>query len=274
MASLTTALTTVSIHAARADRDQDRRDSGAARQVSIHAARADRDAEVGQDTLAKLVSIHAARADRDQAAAERSSRGMRFNPRGPRGPRPPGAWRFTPTLPKFQSTRPARTATRCCEQARHPGRVSIHAARADRDQDVRDHAIELVFQSTRPARTATRLGVRLLIPRQVSIHAARADRDSSQRVAATLFRCFNPRGPRGPRPLDRVAPNKPSWFQSTRPARTATAGVGAGFGDEGFQSTRPARTATRAEVGRGGESVFQSTRPARTATAARFKAQA
>ena len=151
--------------------------------------------------------------------------------------------------PAFQSTRPARGATK------HSSRitlnyqsVSIHAPRAGRDQYRRtiDHA-GFKFQSTRPARGAT-----------VALQHAHA-----------RYSGFNPRAPRGARRSRLSADQATTRFQSTRPARGATTASvmstpqvaivsihapRAGRDSNrtmivcrrlSFQSTRPARGATR-----------------------------
>ena len=126
----------------------------------------------------------------------------------------------------FRSTRPVRTATRTGGLDIRRTRVSIHAAREDRDFNARYKSqISIVFRSTRPVRTATLAGlgtsgedvfrstrpVRTATPEKpaarprvsVSIHAAREDRD-------------------GPFAGDNTPMHK---FRSTRPVRTATPNV-------------------------------------------------
>ncbi len=116
-------------------------------------------------------------------------------------------------------------------------------------------------------------GARLMTPVtkpgeiMVSIHAPRAGRDRPRPPSATPNRRFNPRAPRGARhvPVDAAAdctsfnPRAPRGarhddgqsvlmpdeFQSTRPARGATAVTNPGLkAVVEFQSTRPARGAT------------------------------
>ena len=59
-------------------------------------------------------------------------------------------------------------------------------------------------------------------------------------------RCFNPRAPRGARPICLASGEKSVEFQSTRPARGATLEAGRIVSTPLFQSTRPARGATAA----------------------------
>ncbi len=101
----------------------------------------------------------------------------------------------------FQSTRPARGAT------------SWSMA----------FAMRIAFQSTRPARGATRLVAVQHSHRRVSIHAPRAGRDRSDPAPARRPCSFNPRAPRGARLWDFQTMPYGSLFQSTRPARGATA---------------------------------------------------
>ena len=85
-----------------------------------------------------------------------------------------------PTLEDlFQSTPPARAATR--EDIRHAvvPVVSIHAARAGGDRDRAAHRLaDVAFQSTPPARAATTVPSRHRQHPIVSIHAARAGGDA------------------------------------------------------------------------------------------------
>ena len=123
----------VSIHAPRAGRDGRHTPSVTACKVSIHAPRAGRDR--GRDRRGRRnapVSIHAPRAGRD---AERywASLNPDVSIHAPRAGRDPPTWAAEAWACMFQSTRPARDATRYRRRARFSTR----------------------FQSTRPARDAT-----------------------------------------------------------------------------------------------------------------------
>ena len=122
-----------------------------------------------------------------------------FNPRAPRGARRGCFWCEKAT-DVFQSTRPARGATRLLNPDAIQRLVSIHAPRAGRDLQT-DSTIMLTdsfnpraprgarrlqpgicdfvmgFQSTRPARGATPETLVWMRLEQVSIHAPRAGRD-------------------------------------------------------------------------------------------------
>ena len=100
----------------------------------------------------------------------------------------------------FQSTPPARAATGNQPHARHRAR----------------------FQSTPPARAATILAREPRHVRVVSIHAAREGGDETIPAASAPKQSFNPRRPRGRRPLDLYSCPRDIQFQSTPPARAAT----------------------------------------------------
>jgi len=146
------------------------------------------------------VSIHAPRAGRDRGVHAAPKRIERFNPRAPRGARlirPPAVLQAL----QFQSTRPARGATRCPGLRCQDRLVSIHAPRAGRDADAAHHVLEVSSFNPRAPRGARQGrpdgGV---VRENVSIHAPRAGRDVAGAVHWTLT----------------------IGFQSTRPARGAT----------------------------------------------------
>ena len=102
-------------------------------EVSIHAPRTGRDAS--EDNLSRLitdVSIHAPRTGRDHRHVDPDGGEPSFNPRAPHGAR-----QRTNTIEigpiRFQSTRPARGATRGGGSPGHRRAVSIHAPRTGRD---------------------------------------------------------------------------------------------------------------------------------------------
>ena len=101
------------------------------------------------------------------------------------------------------------------------------------------------FQSTLPARGATcSRGSKLRSIADISIHAPRTGSDEAHKKRAHRAKYFNPRSPHGER-LDRETA---VWFSPQ------------------FQSTLPARGATAAKCGWNSTSPFQSTLPARGAT--------
>ena len=147
------------------------------------------------------------------------------------------------------------------------------------------------FQSTPPARGATGPLPLPHMLHRISIHAPREGGDVHDGPGGRMGQHFNPRPPRGGRRqelrgLRRMAdisihaPReggdvgltrdqiKPALFQSTPPARGATALVGADqIGVLGDFNPRPPRGGRRRGWGgSGGEIIFQSTPPARGAT--------
>ncbi len=171
-------------------------------------------------------------------------------PRG--GRRFPGPFCALPA--QFQSTPPARGATR--RKSRHPRRlaVSIHAPREGSDRGTTSPLLEAnLFQSTPPARGATHSHSRIFSASAVSIHAPREGSD------AYLYGDnggdsygFNPRPPRGERLMAHFTTTPQRLFQSTPPARGATTPAGDNSASRMFQSTPPARGATCARRSRRG----------------------
>ena len=145
----------------------------------------------------------------------------------------------------FQSTPPARAATRCPHRVHHRSGVSIHAAREGGDRMVlrpraplarfnprrprgrRQGAVILSFiykefQSTPPARAATASTAPVTWRCTVSIHAAREGGDPAKRRKPRARKSFNPRRPRGRRQTVLYIGVIFVLFQSTPPARAAT----------------------------------------------------
>ena len=171
---------------------------------------------------ARFISIHALREERD----------------GWKGPR-------KAIFVRFQSTRSARSATRH-QQPHHVRRhfnpraprgarprffrlfilggiISIHALREERDAKANKRATTAIeFQSTRSARSATCQLNFICQFMAISIHALREERDLSVLPRLSLCIYFNPRAPRGARPLRRPSLAATWQFQSTRSARSAT----------------------------------------------------
>ena len=168
------------------------------------------------------VSIHAPRTGRDVQKAQALDANQSFNPRAPHGARQWSSRKLT-TAVAFQSTRPARGATKARTGLPSTERVSIHAPRTGRDRHM-PHLPNIPgeFQSTRPARGATYQppisdrhepcfnpraphGARLRSDsrdanlRSVSIHAPRTGRDYMHWGCDFGAWCFNPRAPHGAR---------------------------------------------------------------------------
>ena len=168
--------------------------------------------------------------------------------------------------------------------------ISIHAPRTGSDKSSSGRRpAERRFQSTLPARGATptpqlggiTMNISIHAPRTgsdifghqyvrcepISIHAPRTGSDERPACTRKSGAYFNPRSPHGERRKTRLHKKKRSLFQSTLPARGATAPHRQTRRRPVFQSTLPARGATVMFVVlllsfQG----FQSTLPARGAT--------
>ena len=189
----------------------------------------------------------------------------------------------------FQSTRPARGATRMrlIMFWRYP--VSIHAPRAGRDTRTYRESLTPTsfnpraprgarlfddlpgvildpFQSTRPARGATSPHCGLQRPKPVSIHAPRAGRD--RRACGPAWTCrvsiHAPRAGRDRQTRQARIPRQGFNPRAPRGARQSDTMRRISSGE--FQSTRPARGATKLPRYSQQNDGFQSTRPARGAT--------
>ena len=146
-----------------------------------------------------------------------------FNPRTPRGVRLLQE-QEAELEQVFQSTHPARGATHRHIQGRQYSKISIHAPREGCDSSgLTRCAISHVFQSTHPARGATVFWYQPHIPqfyfnprtpRGVRLPLFFLLKDSAD---------FNPRTPRGVRQDAYITCDSAEPFQSTHPARGATA---------------------------------------------------
>ncbi len=203
-----------------------------------------------------------------------------FNPRAPRGARLNNAKYYASNV-VFQSTRPARGATKTDLQLNQNSAISIHAPREGRDRRQQSPLSELryfnpraprgarrsgrcrgwssnsLFQSTRPARGAT--PQQKAAPPRTLFQSTRPARGATGKgkEQQNVQHNFNPRAPRGARQRIYRNPQQYKTFQSTRPARGATRSFGSKSKNKEFQSTRPARGATEAyfENYRGDEDI-------------------
>ena len=167
----------ISIHAPRTGSDP--RDATHLHQhhISIHAPRTGSDSPDESRERNRPISIHAPRTGSD--GTRRSSCGSRsnFNPRSPHGERRACKAQLSATC-QFQSTLPARGATRNAGLYYRGCNISIHAPRTGSD------AMALCcflrhneFQSTLPARGATSCRLRISDGWRISIHAPRTGSD-------------------------------------------------------------------------------------------------
>ena len=130
---------------------------------------------------------------------------------------------------QFQSTSPARGTTFPPVSSDHLDGISIHVPReGDDSADPVTAAASEKFQSTSPARGTTTLDVSSGQPRPISIHVPREGDDGMQHLGDAFQVNFNPRPPRGGRPLTQVIQVEAEKFQSTSPARGTTQGM---YGD-------------------------------------------
>ena len=125
---------------------------------------------------------------------------------------------------RFQSTPPARGATRQRAFLLLHTKISIHAPREGGDRWLMDSRARVSrFQSTPPARGATFGLYRWDEKSTISIHAPREGGDSdsiSMQRSTALFQSTPPA--RGATPSAARTSGRPCAFQSTPPARGAT----------------------------------------------------
>ena len=173
--------------------------------------------------------------------------GLDFNPRPPRGGRRGGGCAFRRRSVIFQSTPPARGATRMwavffggmvyfnprpprggrpqsLSRIRPRQNISIHAPpRGGRRARLAPCTARVApFQSTPPARGATHGYKPSCVIFDISIHAPREGGDRGPAEGQPDRRDFNPRPPRGGRRKASLRRTTLHLFQSTPPARGAT----------------------------------------------------
>ena len=194
-----------------------------------------------------------------------------FNPRSPHGERRIKAQKGGAAW-SFQSTLPARGATLNHEYPHPKKPISIHAPRTGSDMadlfgdwvpDISIHAPRtgsdvinkiransaVQFQSTLPARGATcRPVLRFHPQRHFNPRSPHGERQSRARNKAVAHH-FNPRSPHGERLQISSQKSSKCTFQSTLPARGATALRCIQLSSRRlFQSTLPARGATQSKA--------------------------
>ena len=194
---------------------------------------------------------------------------------------------------KFQSTLPARGATRRFPSLRTRRGISIHAPRTGSDLALRVlQILHELFQSTLPARGATKEKNQFAATYSISIHAPRTGSDVAQQFSIYFKNHFNPRSPHGERPAAAIQmkrrnlyfnPRSPHGerlrpsvrripachFNPRSPHGERLKPYSANAKRIQFQSTLPARGATSPPAFRNTKpGAFQSTLPARGATSA------
>ena len=173
------------------------------------------------------------------------------------------------TAQLFQSTLPARGATGgVSEHHRAPLNFNPRSPHGERPFALQNRALFVQFQSTLPARGATQQPARASQQPVISIHAPRTGSDDF--ACAGFLRRLGisihaPRTGSAARAASRRQSRQ--QFQSTLPARGATALKYVQRQPRIFQSTLPARGATQPPAEHASGQQFQSTLPARGATA-------
>ena len=169
----------------------------------------------------------------------------------------------------FQSTHPARGATRSYQCYEQGTRISIHAPREGCDAWMMALAcFSSSFQSTHPARGATPGVCASVVQTQISIHAPREGCDGAESIDDVWAVIISIHAPREgcDRKYDAEL-KEHREFQSTHPARGATLEAVGDVHHRPFQSTHPARGATWWRFrNQSCLQQFQSTHPARGAT--------
>ena len=195
------AYTSISIHAPRTGSDRAGKQSRLpCWYFNPRSPHGERQSVTHAEPITHAISIHAPRTGSDSLSLLARDSSGDFNPRSPHGERrnsPFVCFRFS----TFQSTLPARGATRRAADLSTGKRISIHAPRTGSDFSTPEGVAPLEkFQSTLPARGAT------------ASKSSRAMRPEN----------FNPRSPHGERPRVLYTVTPSGSFQSTLPARGAT----------------------------------------------------
>ena len=169
-------------------------------QISIHAPREGGDRSSSSGHRTRIISIHAPREGGDPSGEKIDGLLQDFNPRPPRGGRPPTI--FSPSDRPMISIHAPREGGDDHEAfCQYRKSISIHAPREGGDDDLDDS----------PGGT------------RISIHAPREGGDLVGVLLQVHIADFNPRPPRGGRHPSAPGDRCTHPFQSTPPARGATA---------------------------------------------------
>ena len=150
----------------------------------------------------------------------------------------------------FQSTPPARGATTGFSRDKWLTLISIHAPREGGRPAGQIHDIHTAaqFQSTPPARGATAPSLPSMYASPISIHAPREGATTTEFITRRPFKHFNPRPPRGGRPIYPRRMDHHHYF-NPRPPRGGRPYPAHSYARTWpFQSTPPARGATPVRV--------------------------
>ena len=216
--------------------------------ISIHAPRTGSDLIHQNNNTLFSISIHAPRTGSDVIHSTTGGAQMdNFNPRSPHGERQ-CTYHVSLVLSAFQSTLPARGATGgWIEVERNLShRISIHAPRTGSDTRACLRWLQAPYFNPRSPHGERRHSTVTVSDKfSISIHAPRTGSDDSSSMSSAIssdfnprsphgerlsrsartcsFRYFNPRSPHGERLVVIVTFFLPWRFQSTLPARGATA---------------------------------------------------
>ena len=212
------------------------------------------------------ISIHAPRTGSDVKRSMIIALEADFNPRSPHGERQPCA-SSPATVSVFQSTLPARGATDLEDFLGHRAVISIHAPRTGSDQS-RQPPPERPAISIHAPRTGSDQS-QSRQPPAASNFNPRSPHGERLLLFRALWRAhidFNPRSPHGERPTLPTAPTSLPNFNPRSPHGERRRNAAESRGRHAFQSTLPARGATAAIRQQEKDAQFQSTLPARGAT--------
>ena len=125
---------------------------------------------------------------------------------------------------RFQSTQPKRAATKTLKGLIDQIDISIHAAQEGCDAIWLQPDYAMWYISIHAAQEGCDDTLNGICSRTaiISIHAAQEGCDNILRAVTLMLRNFNPRSPRGLRPLTRKHTHFLTIFQSTQPKRAAT----------------------------------------------------
>ena len=188
-------------------------------QFTFPARGTTRDAEIKAEDAE--ISIHVPREGNDAEDRGGRQEHHHFNPRSPRGERRKTPWAITST-----------------------GNFNPRSPRGERPFRITAYLSPELFQSTFPARGTTQHSCKAGTTPKISIHVPREGNDLGAYSSIRYGFHFNPRSPRGERPVHNCRPNDLVLFQSTFPARGTTHVAIVFVGLLPFQSTFPARGTT------------------------------
>ena len=165
-----------------------------------------------------MISIHVPREGHDIAPCALVAKATDFNPRAPRGARP---LRFAFQMQRFM--------------------ISIHVPREGHDCTFPPtKSLWFPFQSTCPARGTTPPAAKAEAGYFISIHVPREGHDYDINHSWLCLQSnFNPRAPRGARPLRSPSDTALPLFQSTCPARGTTVSMLPFSGQANFNPRAP-----------------------------------